>query len=103
MHKLTLVMPDARLMMVLSLLAMSVGVAEAFTVPSSGSFGYTFYDTVVLKMLGGPVGWVGAVFLFVFGISQIMNQWMITLACVIGATCIVKMTTILTSLGALVP
>jgi len=94
-------------MSVMSLFAMltmmfAPSAAFAFTVPSSGTFGYDLYDIVVTKILSGPIGWVGAVMLFVFGISQIMKQWMITLVCVIGATCIVKMTTILTSLGAVI-
>ena len=76
------------------------GSAFAFTAPAAGSFGYDLYDIVVVKMLGGPLGWVGAVMLVIWGVSNIMKQWLITVVCVIGATCIVKMSTILTSLGA---
>lgn len=74
--------------------------AQAFVTPAAGSFGYSVYDTVVLKMLGGPLGWVGAALLLVWGIANIMKQWMLTIMCVVGATCIIKITTILTSLGA---
>lgn len=76
--------------------------AFAFTVPSSGSFGYDIYDIVITKMLAGPLGWVGAAMLIVWGISNIMKQWLITVVCIVGATCIIKITTILTSLGALI-
>lgn len=74
--------------------------AHAFATPAAGSFGYDVYDIVVIKMLGGPLGWVGAALLLVWGISNIMKQWLITVVCVVGATCIIKVTTILTSLGA---
>lgn len=74
----------------------------AFTTPAAGSFGYAVYDTVILKMLGGPIGWVGAAALLVWGVSKVMTQWMLTVMCVIGATVLIKISTILTSLGALV-
>jgi len=83
-------------------LGLSSEAAMAFTAPTAGSFGYDIYDIVITKMLRGPLGWVGAAMLLIWGISQIMNQWLITVVCVIGATCIIKISTILTSLGALV-
>ena len=86
----------ALLASVMSLFAPS---AFAFTAPAAGSFGYDIYDIVVVKMLGGPLGWVGAAMLLIWGISNIMKQWLITVVCVVGATCIIKTTTILTSLG----
>lgn len=76
--------------------------AEAFTTPSTGTFGYDIYDIVITKMIRGPLGWVGAALLVVWGISNIMSQWLITIVCIIGATCIIKINTILTSVGALV-
>lgn len=76
--------------------------AHAFSLPEAGSFGYDVYEIVIIKMLGGPIGWVGAGILLVWGISQIMKQWIITVMCVVGATAIVKVTTILQSLGAVI-
>lgn len=78
------------------------GTASAFTVPSTGTFGYDIYDIVITKMLAGPLGWVGAAMLLIWGISNIMKQWLITVVCVVGATCIIKITTILTSLGVII-
>lgn len=87
-------------MFALMLLSLVSAPSFAFTVPSSTSFGYAVYDIVIAKMLQGPLGWVGAALLVVWGISNIMKQWLITVVCIVGATCIIKVTTILTSLGA---
>ena len=76
--------------------------AFAFTTPAAGSFGFAIYDIVIVKMLGGPIGWVGAAALLVWGVSKVMTQWMLTVMCVIGATVLIKVSTILTSLGAVV-
>jgi hypothetical protein len=74
----------------------------AFTTPAAGSFGYDVYNTVVNDILGGPIGFVGGVFLIVWGATQLMRNWMMTIACVIAGTVLIKAVTILTSLGALV-
>jgi hypothetical protein len=74
----------------------------AFTTPAAGSFGYDVYNTVVNDILGGPIGFVGGVFLIVWGATQLMRNWMMTIACVIAGTVLIKSVTILTSLGALV-
>jgi len=84
------------------LMSMFAAPAMAFTTPTAGSFGYDIYDIVITKMLAGPLGWVGAAMLLIWGISNIMKQWLITVVCVVGATCIIKITTILTSLGAVI-
>ncbi len=83
-----------------TLLSFVTAPAMAFTAPAAGSFGYDVYDIVIVKMLGGATGWVGAAMLLIWGISNIMKQWLITVVCVVGATMIIKITTILTSLGA---
>ena len=88
--------------MLATVLALMSVEALAFTTPATTTFGYAIYDTVVVKMIGGPLGWVGAAFLLIFGIANIMKQWLITVVCVVGATCIIKLPTILTSLGATV-
>lgn len=76
--------------------------ALAFTAPSTGDFGYDLYDIVVLKILGGPIGFIGAVALIVWGATKIMTQWMITIACIIAGTILIKAEGIVTTLGALV-
>jgi hypothetical protein len=74
----------------------------AFTTPAAGSFGYDVYNTVVNDILGGPIGFVGGIFLIVWGATQLMRNWMMTIACVIAGTVLIKSVTILTSLGAMV-
>jgi hypothetical protein len=76
--------------------------ALAFTAPSAGDFGYDLYDIVVLKILGGPIGFIGAVALIVWGATKIMTQWMITIACIIAGTILIKAEGIVTTLGALI-
>ena len=76
--------------------------ALAFTAPTAGDFGYDLYDIVVLKMLGGPIGFIGAVALIVWGATKIMTQWMITIACIVAGTILIKAEGIVTTLGALI-
>jgi hypothetical protein len=75
--------------------------SQAFVAPAAGSFGYDIYDTVVNQILGGPIGFVGGVFLIVWGATQLMRNWVMTIACVIAGTVLIKAPAILTSLGAL--
>lgn len=77
--------------------------ATAFTAPASGTLGYDVYNVVVTKLLSGPIGFVGAVILIVWGATQVMKQWLITVLCVIAGTVIIKAQSIVTTLGALVP
>ena len=99
---------DKRLQLRLALLAaITVAVlgspgANAFVTPAAGSFGYDVYNTVVNDILGGPIGFVGGIFLIVWGATQLMRNWIMTIACVIAGTVLIKAVTILTSLGALV-
>lgn len=83
-------------------MGLSAGVASAFTAPAAGSLGYDVYDVVVNQLLSGPIGFVGGVILIVFGATQVMKQWLITVLCVIAGTVIIKAQSITTSLGALV-
>lgn len=75
----------------------------AFTAPAAGTLGYDVYNVVVTKLLTGPIGFVGAVILIVWGATQVMKQWLITILCVIAGTVIIKAQAIVTTLGALVP
>ena len=82
--------------------AVSVGPAMAFTAPAAGSLGYDIYNVVVNQLLSGPIGFVGGVVLIVWGATQVMKQWLITVLCIIAGTVIITAQTIVTSLGALV-
>ena len=77
-------------------------VVSAFTTPAAGSFGFDVYDVVVTQILSGPIGFVGGVFLIVWGATQLMRSWMTTVTCVIAGTVLIKSVAILTSLGAVV-
>lgn len=87
-------------LMMLSILAVG---AQAFTAPAAGAFGYDVYDIVVNQILGGPIGFIGGVFLIVWGASQVMKSWIITVLCVISGTILIRADTLVVSLGALVP
>ncbi len=77
-----------------------VSPAMAFTAPAAGDFGYDAYDIFFNKMVDGPLGWIGAGILVFWGLSKVMQQWMMTLLCMISASAIIKWETLLTSLGA---
>lgn len=81
---------------------LSAAGVSAFTAPTTGDFGYDIYDVVVNNILGGPIGFVGAVALIVWGGSKVTTNWMITIMCVIAATIIIKANSLVTTLGALI-
>ena len=86
-----------------SLFSMFVtGPAMAFTAPAAGDFGYDIYDIVVLQILGGPIGFIGAVALIVWGATKVMTNWMITILCVIAGTILIKADSLVQTLGATV-
>lgn len=76
--------------------------AMAFTTPAAGSFGFDVYDIVVNQILGGPIGFVGGVALIVWGGSQVMKNWMITILAIVAGTIIIRAGTLVTSLGVLI-
>lgn len=76
--------------------------AMAFTAPATGDFGYDIYDIVVSKMLGGPIGFIGAIALIVWGATKVMTNWMITVLCVIAGTVLIKAEDLVVTLGAVV-
>ena len=86
-----------------SLLTLASLTATAFTAPAAGSFGYDIYDIVVNQILGGPIGFIGGVFLIVFGATKVMTQWMMTVLCVIAGTILIRADDLVVTLGALVP
>jgi len=76
------------------------GMAMAFTAPAQTGLGYDVYDTIVNDVIGGPLGFIGAVSLMIFGAFQIMSNWVITLLCVIAGTVIINAEALVTALGA---
>lgn len=93
---------NPRQMMVAMLLTVLAVGAQAFTAPAAGSFGYDVYDIVVNQILGGPIGFIGGVFLIVWGASKVMTSWIITVLCVISGTILIRAEDLVVSLGALV-
>lgn len=83
-------------------LSMVWGQAMAFTAPAAGAFGYDIYDIAVNQMLGGPIGFIGAVVLIVWGATQMMKSWMITVVCVIAGTILIRAEDMVQTLGAVV-
>jgi hypothetical protein len=78
------------------------GLAMAFTAPAVGSFGYDVYDIVVNQILNGPIGFIGGVILIVFGATQIIKNWMMTIMCVIAGTVLIRAEDLVITLGAMV-
>ncbi|GEM_PF-1197095 len=73
--------------------------SQAFTAPAAGSLGYDVYNLVVNSLLGGPIGFVGAIMVIVWGAFQVMKNWIITIATLICGTVVLKAQSIVTSLG----
>jgi hypothetical protein len=93
-------MAQLLLAVVVSLLVSSV--ATAFTAPAAGDFGYDVYDIVVNQILNGPIGFIGGLFLIVFGATQIMKNWVMTILCIIAGTVLIRAEALVVTLGDLV-
>lgn len=83
-------------------LLLASGMAGAFTAPSAGDFGYDVYDIVVNQILNGPIGFIGGVALIVFGATQIMKNWFVTILCIIAGTVLIRADSLVVTLGSLV-
>ena len=90
------------LAVITSLSMLMSGPAGAFAVPAAGSFGYDIYDLVVNQILAGPIGFVGALALIVFGATKLTTNWMICIMCIIAGTVLIRADAIVQTLGALV-
>lgn len=87
---------------------LSPGIVLAFTMPTATSaagggrpLGWEIYQQVE-EILEGPAGVISAIGLMVFGAFQIMNNWVITLLCVIAGTVIMNVENLLTAIGAVI-
>jgi hypothetical protein len=85
----------------LALLALiaTAGVASAFTAPAVGDLGYDIYDIVVNKGVKGPLGFVGGVAAFLFGVSRLFSNIMIGIPTIVAAVCLIKADSILQTFG----
>ena len=81
-----------------ALLAMT-GIAHAFSAPAAGDLGYDIYDIVVNQGVKGPLGFVGGVAAFLFGVSRLFSNIMIGIPTIVAAVCLIKADSILQSFG----
>ena len=82
--------------LLLSLLAAS---AHAFTAPVAGDLSYDIYDIVVNQGVKGPLGFVGGVAAFLFGVSRLFSNIMIGIPTIVAAVCLIKADSILQTFG----
>lgn len=84
-----------------ALLAMT-SVAHAFSAPAQGDLGYDIYDIVVNKGVKGPLGFVGGVAAFLFGVSRLFSNIMIGIPTIVAAVCLIKADSILQTFGMII-
>ncbi|WP_068090279.1 hypothetical protein [Novosphingobium rosa] len=73
--------------------------AHAFSAPAQGDLGYDIYDIVVNKGVKGPLGFVGGVAAFLFGVSRLFSNIMIGIPTIVAAVCLIKADSILQTFG----
>ncbi len=73
--------------------------AYAFKAPVAGDLGYDIYDIVVNKGVKGPLGFVGGVAAFLFGVSRLFSNIMVGIPTIVAAVCLIKADTILQTFG----
>ncbi|WDF74234.1 hypothetical protein [Novosphingobium sp. KACC 22771] len=83
-------------------LALIAGPAHAFQAPAQGDLGYDIYDIVVNKGVKGPLGFVGGVAAFLFGVSRLFSNIMIGIPTIVAAVCLIKADSILQTFGMVV-
>jgi hypothetical protein len=83
----------------LALLALAGGAAHAFTAPAAGDLGYDIYDIVVNKGVKGPLGFVGGVAAFLFGVSRLFSNIMVGIPTIVAAVALIKSDSILQTFG----
>jgi len=83
----------------LAAFALVSGGAHAFTAPTTGDLGYDIYDIVVNKGVKGPLGFVGGVAAFLFGVSRLFSNVMVGIPTIVAAVCLIKSDTILQTFG----
>jgi hypothetical protein len=86
----------------LGVMALIAGPAHAFSAPAQGDLGYDIYDIVVNKGVKGPLGFVGGVAAFLFGVSRLFSNIMIGIPTIVAAVCLIKADSILQTFGMVV-
>lgn len=89
-------------LMAVAALIVSMGTAGAFTAPAAGDLGYDIYDIVVNQGVKGPLGFVGGVAAFLFGVSRLFSNIMIGIPTIVAAVCLIKADSILQTFGMLI-
>lgn len=84
---------------VLALFLAVGGAAHAFSAPAVGDLGYDIYDIVVNQGVKGPLGFVGGVAAFLFGVSRLFSNIMIGIPTIVAAVCLIKADSILQTFG----
>ena len=77
----------------------SASIVHAFTAPVVGDLGYDIYDIVVNQGVKGPLGFVGGVAAFLFGVSRLFSNIMIGIPTIVAAVCLIKADSILQTFG----
>lgn len=89
-------------LMAAAALIVTMGTAGAFTAPAAGDLGYDIYDIVVNQGVKGPLGFVGGVAAFLFGVSRLFSNIMIGIPTIVAAVCLIKADSILQTFGMLI-
>jgi hypothetical protein len=89
---------DTACLFVLAVLT-SATLVHAFTAPAVGDLGYDIYDIVVNQGVKGPLGFVGGVAAFLFGVSRLFSNIMIGIPTIVAAVCLIKADSILQTFG----
>jgi hypothetical protein len=89
---------DAAVLLTLAVFATATA-AHAFQAPAAGDLGYDIYDIVVNKGVKGPLGFVGGVAAFLFGVSRLFSNIMIGIPTIVAAVCLIKADSILQTFG----
>lgn len=83
----------------LLLLGIVGSAAHAFSAPAQGDLGYDIYDIVVNQGVKGPLGFVGGVAAFLFGVSRLFSNIMIGIPTIVAAVCLIRADSILQTFG----
>lgn len=89
---------DTTLLLMLALVAGATA-AHAFAAPKAGDLGYDIYNIVVNQGVKGPLGFVGGVAAFLFGVSRLFSNIMIGIPTIVAAVCLIKADSILLTFG----
>jgi hypothetical protein len=89
---------DAAVLFLLAAIG-AAGIAHAFQAPAAGDLGYDIYDIVVNQGVKGPLGFVGGVAAFLFGVSRLFSNIMIGIPTIVAAVCLIKADSILQTFG----